>query len=65
MDTVPRENSTRLVNSGTVYKVMREGKLGRDQLTELFNYLQRSKADKSELFSKDYRELTNTPDFIQ
>lgn len=65
MDSVPRENSTRLVNSGTVYKVMREGKLGRNQLTELFNYLQRTKADKSELFSKDYRELTNTPDFIQ
>ena len=65
MDSVPKENSNRLVNSGTVYKVMREGKLGRDQLTELFNYLQRTKADKSELFSKDYRELTNTPDFIQ
>lgn len=65
MDSVPKENSKRLVDSGTVYKVMREGKLGRDQLTELFNYLQRTKADKSELFSKDYRELTNTPDFIQ
>ena len=65
MDSVPKENSNRLVNSGTVYKVMREGKLGRDQLTELFNYLQRTKADKSELFSKDYRELTNTPNFIQ
>ena len=65
MDSIPKENSNRLVNSGTVYKVMREGKLGRDQLTELFNYLQRTKADKSELFSKDYRELTNTPNFIQ
>ena len=49
MDSVPKENSNRLVDSGTVYKVMREGKLGRDQLTELFNYLQRTKADKSEL----------------
>lgn len=61
MDTVPKENSKRLVDSGTVYKLMREGKLERDQLTELFNYLQRNKADKSELFNKDYRDLTNTP----
>jgi hypothetical protein len=30
MDTVPKENSKRLVDSGTVYKLMREGKLERD-----------------------------------
>jgi len=40
---------------------MREGKLGRDQLTELINNLFRTKADKSELFSKKYTDLTDVP----
>ena len=61
IDSIPKENSTNLIDSGTVFRIMREGKLERDQLTELFNYLQRNKADKSELFSKKYNDLTGKP----
>jgi hypothetical protein len=51
LDNVPTEDSTKLVNSGTVYRIMREGKLERDQIVELLNNLQRNKADESEILS--------------
>ena len=61
LDKIPTEGSTKLVDSGTIYKIIRENKLTKDQLLELINYLQRVKADKSELFNKQYSELIGRP----
>lgn len=48
LDKIPTEGSTKLVNSDTVFKVIRENKQITDQLIELINHLQISKTDKTQ-----------------
>lgn len=49
LDKIPTEGSTRLVNSDTVFKVMRENKNITDQILTLVNRLETNKVDKQQL----------------
>lgn len=59
LDKIPTEGSTNLLNSDTVFRVMRENKSLIDQLTTLINNLQNSKVDKSNTYTKDEIDSQN------
>lgn len=53
LDKVPTEDSTNLISSGVIYKIIRENKETVDTIIELINRLERNKLDKTDQISID------------